>query len=186
MALQPSLELLVGGAELLDLLFQKGRVRLLLLPVLAHSFPVPQRSARLRRVLPGVVVVLPAAAQDQGVRVQARVGVHGDRGAGRVAAVRVGAGRRGAVEELVEAVRHLRVGEEQLAGEVSSIVHCGRECVPRTNFSACGQRTSRTRKMPEKRERGEGIKSLSKRCSLKGLEALIRTEFLSNGCWGAN
>ena len=70
------------------------------------------------------------------MRVQARVGVHGGRGAGRVAAVRVGAGRRrGAAEELVEAVRHLRVGEEQLAGEVSSVVHCGRECASREQIS---------------------------------------------------
>jgi len=101
-------------------------VRLLLLPVLAHGLPVPQRSPWPGRVFSGVVI-LGAAGDDLGVRVQARVGVHGARRARRVAAVRVGAGRRGAVEELVEAARHLRVGEEQLAGEVSSIVHCDGE-----------------------------------------------------------
>lgn len=104
------------------------------------------------------------------MRVQARVGVHGGRGARRVAAVRVGAGGRGrgAAEELVEAVRHLRVGEEQLAGEVSSVVHCGGECacLPGTDFFPLWS-TDKDAREERGRAGGEGIRNLFKGCSLK-------------------
>lgn len=173
MVLQPPLELLVGGSELLDLLLQEGRVRLLLLPVLAHGLPVPQRLPWPGRVLllpPGVVGGGRAAGEDLGVRVEARVGVHGRRRAGRVAAVRVGAGRCGGVEELVEAVGHLRVGEEQLAGEVSSIVHCDRECA-KNNFAppvVNGQVAGARDAQKKEREKDEGIKKLVLRgCCLR-------------------